>query len=126
MKAYKPLPNYTKKLISYARKLRREMTDTERKLWFLLRNNQLGVKFRRQVPFGSYILDFYSVKAKLVVELDGGQHSTDEGIAKDKKRDAYLQENGIKVLRFSDIEVLQNTNGVLQAIYESIKERTKP
>ncbi len=123
MKKYTHLPHYTKPLIPLARELRREMTNAEHKLWSQIRDNKLGIKLRRQVVFGPYILDFYSAKAKLVLELDGGQHNTDEGIAKDKKRDTYLKEHGLEVLRFSDIEVLQNTSGVLQIIYDKIKEK---
>ena len=122
MKQYKHLPNYTKPLIPFARKLRREMTDAEYKLWSQIRDNQLGIKLRRQVVFGPYILDFFSAKAKLVIELDGGQHNTEEGIIKDQIRDAYLNENGLEVLRFSDIEVLENITGVMQTIYEAIKK----
>ena len=96
------------------------MTDAERKLWSRLRNNQMGVHFRRQVPFGKYILDFFSLKAKLVIELDGSQHYTDEGLAKDAIRDAFLRENGLIVLRFSDHEFLTNTYGVMQVIYEHV------
>ena len=125
MKKYTHLPHYTKPLIPLARELRREMTDAEHKLWSQIRDNKLGIKLRRQVVFGPYILDFFSAKAKLVLELDGGQHNTDEGIAKDKKRDTYLKEHGLEVLRFSDIEVLQNTSGVLQIIYDKIKEKVR-
>jgi very-short-patch-repair endonuclease len=66
------------------------MTEAERKLWALLRGNQLGVRFRRQVPFGSYVVDFYCPAAKLVVELDGSQHYTDNGRQEDEERDTYL------------------------------------
>ena len=125
MKKYTHLPQYTKPLIPLARELRREMTDAEHKLWSQIRDNKLGIKLRRQVVFGPYILDFFSAKAKLVLELDGGQHYTAEGIAKDKKRDAYLKEHGLEVLRFSDIEVLQNTSGVIQTIYDKIKEKAR-
>ncbi|MBI4811110.1 MAG: endonuclease domain-containing protein [Ignavibacteriales bacterium] len=97
------------------------MTDTERKLWAKLRNNQMGVHFRRQVPLGRYFLDFFSLKAKLVIELDGSQHYTDEGLAKDAIRDAFLKDNGLTVLRFSDHEFLTNTYGVLQVIYEHVQ-----
>lgn len=100
------------------------MTDAEHKLWARIRNNQLGVKFRRQVVFDCYILDFYSVQGKLVIELDGGQHYTDEGKAKDNKRDAYLKEHGFEVLRFTDIEVLKNTDDVIQVVLNRIKEKT--
>lgn len=106
--------------IAQARKLRREMTDAERKLWSLLRRNQLGLKFRRQAPFGRYILDFLCIKAMLVVELDGSQHYTDVGRHRDARRDQYLRSNGLNVLRFSDIEFLKNPDGVLQAINEHL------
>ena len=120
---HKHFAHYTKSSIPNARRLRREMTDAERKIWSRLRNDRLEIKFRRQVPFGKYILDFYCAKAKLCVELDGSQHYTDEGRQKDEMRDSYLQEQGVEVLRFSDIEALKNTNGVLQTIYEKVHER---
>jgi very-short-patch-repair endonuclease len=98
------------------------MTDAEKKLWSLLRNNRLGVKFRRQVPYGPYILDFYCVKARLVVELDGSQHYTAEGKRRDAKRDAYLRSDGLDVLRFLNDEVLSNEEGVEQVIYEKVQD----
>jgi len=78
------------------------MTEAERKLWGRLREDRLGVRFRRQVPFGPYILDFFSIKAKLAVELDGGQHYDEEGRTKDLERDAYLKKQGVTVLRVSN------------------------
>jgi len=116
------LPKYTKSLIPFARKLRRDMTNAEKKFWSLLRNNGLGAKFRRQVPYGPYILDFYCVQAHLVIELDGSQHYTPEGRKKDAKRDAYLRSDGLEVLRFLNDEVLSNEEGVEQVIYERIQE----
>jgi very-short-patch-repair endonuclease len=112
---------YPNASISRARKLRREMTNAERKLWSFLRNNQLGVHFRRQVAFGPYVLDFLAIKARLVVELDGSQHYTPEGRKRDSQRDAYLKQHGLTVLRFSDTEFLQNTDSVLHEIYEYVK-----
>lgn len=97
------------------------MTGAERKLWSLLRNNRLGAKFRRQVPYGPYILDFYCVKARLVVEADGRQHYTPEGRKKDAERDAYLRSDGLEVLRFLNDEVLSNEEGVEQLIYEKVQ-----
>ena len=88
MKVYNHCSNSMKVLLPLARKLRTDMTDAEHKLWRRIRNNQLGVKFRRQTVFDHYILDFYSVQSKLVIEVDGGQHYTDEGRANDNKRDA--------------------------------------
>jgi very-short-patch-repair endonuclease len=78
------------------------MTDVERKLWSRLRSNQLGIKFRRQVPFGTYIADFMSLQEKLVVELDGSQHYQENVIQKDKIRDQYFKDEGFTVLRFSN------------------------
>lgn len=115
------LPHYTKSLIPRARRLRRDMTNAEKRLWSLLRNNRLGVKFRRQVPYDCYILDFYSVEARLVVEVDGDQHYTAEGKRKDKIRDADLRSDGLEVLRFLNDEVLTNEEGVEQVIYEKVR-----
>ena len=98
------------------------MTDAEKKLWSLLRNNRLGAKFRRQVPYGPYILDFYCVKVRLVIELDGSQHYTSEGRKKDAIRDAYLRSDGLEVLRFTNYEMLSNDEGVEQAIYEKLQD----
>lgn len=117
----KHLPRYTKSLILNSRKLRRDMTDAERKLWSLLRNKRLGVKFRRQVPYDLYILDFYCVKAKLVIEVDGAQHYTVEGTRRDKTRDAELHNDGLEVLRFTNADVLTNSKGVEQVIYEKVE-----
>jgi very-short-patch-repair endonuclease len=121
----KHLPRYTKSLISNSRRLRRELTDAERKLWSLLRNNRLGVKFRRQVPYDLYILDFYCVKAKLVIEVDGAQHYTPEGKRRDKMRDADLRRDGLEVLRFSNADVLTNCDGVEQEIFEKVETALK-
>jgi very-short-patch-repair endonuclease len=83
------------------------------------------------VPYGQYILDFYCPETALVLELDRGQHYTNEGIEKDMARDKYLQKRGLKVLRFSDRDVLSNLNGVMQRIYEEFEnlkniEKTPP
>jgi very-short-patch-repair endonuclease len=101
------------------------MTDAERKLWSLLRNNQLGVKFRRQVPYDLYILDFYCVRAKLVIEVDGSQHYTPEGKRRDLIRDADLRRDGLEVLRFTNAEVLTNSEGVEQVIFEKVESALK-
>jgi very-short-patch-repair endonuclease len=82
-----------------ARKLRREMTDAEQKIWKLLRGRKLGgVKFRRQYPVGPFFADFCSVEHMLVIELDGGQHA--DNLAYDDERSAYLQHEGYRVIRF--------------------------
>lgn len=100
-----------------ARSLRRSMTDAELRLWRHLRRQQLGVVFRRQVPIGAFIVDFACLPAKLVVEVDGGQH--DEAPA-DVVRDRWLGEKGFRVLRFWNHEVLTNLDGVIAAIQEKL------
>jgi very-short-patch-repair endonuclease len=89
------------------------MTDAERRLWRSLRRKNLGHKFRRQAPVGPYILDFVCLERKVVVEVDGGQHSDN---AEEAARDSWLEEQGFKVLRFWNREVLTNLEGVVQAI----------
>ena len=94
--------------------MRAAPTDAELRLWRLLRDRRLnGVKFRRQVPVGPYIVDFLCVGAKLIVEADGSQHAES---LRDKVRDAYLTNQGWKVLRFWNNEVVQNREGVLETI----------
>jgi very-short-patch-repair endonuclease len=121
----KHMEQYSLSLIPTARMLRKNMTDPERKLWSLLRGQQLGVKFRRKVPLNKYIVDFYSVKAKLVVGLDGSQHYTNLGISKDKERDIFFNRNGQKVLRFSNNDILENEDGVLQTIFDQVQVRSR-
>ena len=116
---------YPKSTLIKARKLRRNMTESERKLWRLLRYNQLGVHFRRQVPFGPYVLDFFCFHAKLVIELDGSQHYYNKTAnASDSKRDAYLKNQGLTILRFNNKEFLRNPAGVLRVIYDYIQKGT--
>jgi very-short-patch-repair endonuclease len=97
------------------------MTVAERKFWSLVRDNRLGVKFRRQVPVGPYIVDFFCFSAKLVVELDGSQHGTAEGKKYDFHRDQFLKAAGITVLRFSNKEFLVNQDGVCRVIQERLR-----
>jgi len=100
------------------------MTDAEWRLWQRLRNKQLcGVQFYRQKPLLSFILDFYCPKAKLVIELDGAQHFEPERQAKDKKRDESLVGLGLKVLRFDDMQVLRETDAVLEVIYAEVAQK---
>jgi very-short-patch-repair endonuclease len=109
-------------LKKYSQNLRGTMTDAERKLWSKLRLKQLnGYQFYRQRVIGNYIVHFCSLSLKMVIEIDGSQHYSDEGIASDKTRDQYLQNCGLKVLRFNDYEILTNINGVVERILENIK-----
>jgi 2-isopropylmalate synthase len=101
-----------------ARSLRRNPTDAERLIWFLLRDRRLsGIKFRRQVPIGPYVADFASATHRLVVELDGGQHAES---ARDARRDSFLHANGWRVLRFWNNDVMGNREGVIESILNAV------
>ncbi len=100
-----------------AKRLRRDLTDAERALWEVLRAHRFeGVGFRRQMPIGRYIVDFVAHRMRLVVEIDGGQHYAAEGSARDHERDNWLAGRGYRVLRFSNLDVLENIDGVADAI----------
>jgi len=101
--------------IIIARKLRKNLTEAEKYLWYVLRLNHLGVKFRRQAPIGKYIVDFACYDKKLVVELDGGQHFENKD---DEERDGWLRQQGFNVLRFWNNEVLENREGAVLKIKE--------
>jgi very-short-patch-repair endonuclease/DNA modification methylase len=102
------------------KQLRREMTPPERKLWKVLRGEQLGVKFRRQHPIGPYIADFYSREAQLVVEVDGVvAHSGEEAFEYDRARDTYMESLGLRVMRIPASEVEHNLDGVRDAIKQA-------
>ncbi len=105
---------------AFAKHLRRNLTPEEIKLWVALRGRRFeNFKFRRQVPIGKYFADFVCQQRKLIVELDGGQHSESEY---DKRRDAWLQTAGYRVLRFWNVDVNQALEGVLLAIFESLNQ----
>lgn len=109
----------------YAKRLRSQLTDCERLLWRQLRNRQLaGMKFRRQHPCPPYVLDFYCAERMLAVELDGGQHYEETGLEKDRLRTDYLERKGLDVLRFSNLDVLQNLEGVLAEILRWVEARS--
>ena len=110
------------KLTSYARELRMNMTIAERKLWYEYLS-KYPLRFRRQVTVGNYIMDFYCAAAKLAIELDGSQHYSDEGKESDNIRTDFLKSLGIKVLRYSNLEILQNLDGVCIDIDREVKER---
>ena len=105
---------------SLARNLRSESTHAERKLWSRLRDRRfLGLKFKRQVPIDQFVVDFACVEAKLIIEVDGGQH--DKRSAADRRRTEILESVGYLVLRFWNNDVLKNTDGVLEFIALTIK-----
>ena len=102
------------------RHLRSNMTEAEKAVWRMLRGGQMsGYRFRRQHPFGDYILDFVSLSARLVIEIDGGQHA--EQVAADNQRDQFLRDAGFRVLRFWNNQVLTETEAVREAIWQSLQ-----
>ena len=104
-----------------ARNLRKNSTTQENLLWSLLRNRKLNnLKFKRQVPIGSYIVDFVCEEKKLIIELDGGQHNTPENLQYDKKRTEYLNSLGYKVIRFWNNEFDNNLEGVYEKLLEVV------
>src|SRR3972149_5187165 len=107
---------------STARRLRRDSTRAERKLWSRLRGRELvGAKFRRQQPFGLCVLDFYCAEAKLDIELDGDQHGHPAGMHHDAQRDEFLKRNGVLTLRLWNHEIQENLDGVLETIRQAIE-----
>ena len=105
------------RLIPLARTLRREATRAERRLWQGLRREQLaGFRFRRQVILAGFIADFVCYDARMVVEVDGATHSTDQEIAHDAARSAVLAQQGYDILRFTNEDVFGNLDGVLETI----------
>src|ERR1044071_114198 len=106
-------------LVATARRLRRDQTDAERKLWFRLRDRRLaGLKFRRQMPIDRYVADFCCESARLIIELDGGQHA--DRTVSDAERTTALEAQGYLVLRFWNNDVLRNIDGVLQTIVDTV------
>jgi len=110
------------KLQQRARTLRNQSTDAERHLWQHLRGKQLGgMRFRRQVPVAGFIVDFACLEAKVIVELDGAQHTQNVGY--DEQRDRLIEAQGFRVLRFWDNQVFQETQAVLQEIMRALEVR---
>ncbi|SDM29934.1 adenine-specific DNA-methyltransferase [Oryzisolibacter propanilivorax] len=109
--------------VQNARALRQQPTDAERLLWRHLRAQQLGQhKSRRQHPIGPYFADFACVAARLIVELDGGQHAHGDGLAHDQQRTQFLQSQSWRVLRFWNHQMLGETDAVLQVIAQALTD----
>jgi very-short-patch-repair endonuclease len=118
------MERYNQTLKANSRVLRTNMTDAEQTLWYRLRRKQIqGLQFYRQKPLLAFIVDFYCPAAKLVIELDGSQHSEAEHQAKDKDRDTALAGLGLRVLRFDNRQVLLETDAVLGVIDAVVSER---
>ena len=105
-----------------SRELRKNATKQEKKLWYQYLNT-FPVRMHRQMVIGYFIVDFYCHKAKLVIELDGGQHFDDEKLKKDEVRTAWLESRGLVVLRFTNLEVDQHFSGVCERIREVVEQR---
>ncbi len=107
------------------REMRNHPTEAERRLWFVLRKRNLcGLKFRRQHNIGRYIVDFYCSSIGLVIEVDGSQHYTAEGLAYDQERTAYLQSQGIYVVRVVNADVYWRMESVLEYLHEVVSRLT--
>ena len=110
-----------KYLTNISQSLRKDMTPEEKKLWYDF-FKKLPITINRQKVIGKYVVDFYCASAKIVIELDGSQHYEDKGIKKDIIRDEYLKENGITVLRYSNLDVDKNFKGVCEDILKYINQ----
>ncbi len=104
-----------------ARALRRAPTPPEYRLWLLLRQRPDGLKFRKQHPLGPYTLDFYCPAFKLVVEVDGESHGMGDNPARDRRRDSWLSEQGLRVLRFDSADVMKDVESVVTAILAAVR-----
>ena len=107
-------------LLPFAKRLRKEMTPQERKLWYLFLR-QYPVKVYKQRIIGPYIADFYCASAKLVIEVDGSQHYPIEGSAHDRERDAYMERLGLRILRFSNYDINRSFSAVCEAIDNAVR-----
>jgi very-short-patch-repair endonuclease len=113
----RPKWQVSEKLRSNTRALRRNMTDAQSIIWYNVRAHRFqGASVRRPTPIGPYIAEFVCHAAKLIIELDGGQHFESKNIARDAKRDAYLAARGYRILRFNSLDVTTNKSGVLETI----------
>ena len=110
---------YNKNLIEHANQLRKNMTKEEKHLWFDFLKS-LPVTFHRQKVIGKYIVDFYCASAKIVIELDGSQHYSEDHQIADHERDSYMKDLGLTVLRYTNMEIHTNFSGVCQDIAQNL------
>ena len=114
---------YNSKNLMNAKKLRSNMTKEEIKLWNIIKAHKFyGYKFKRQVPIGNYIVDFFCPEKSLIIEIDGGQHNVEDNIVSDGQRTNYLISHGYKVIRFWNNEVWNNIEGVCEKIKQCLEE----
>jgi len=122
---YFDLPSYPKGAIKRAQYLRNNMTKAERIVWQYIRKEQLGVRFRRQVPIGRYIVDFFALNIGLVIEIDGGQHYDRDVAKKDEERSDALNNSGLTVVRYNNYEVFTNIEAVIESIGQMVDKLNK-
>ena len=117
---------YNPKLKEYSRELRTNQTDAEKKLWSKLRKNQIkNYRFTRQKPIGYFIADFYCHRLKLVIEVDGDRHYTEESKRYDKMRNEYLKKQGLVVYRINNVDIYKDIAMVIDGIYQKMGELEK-
>jgi len=109
--------------LALRRRLRSTMTTPEQRLWYYLRDKQLGVKFRRQHGIGPYVVDFCSPDVKLVIEVDGDSHYTESGMQHDRLRDDFLHRIGMQILRFTNHEIMTQLPAVLATITQHLAKQ---
>ena len=109
-------------ILARARELRHPQTDAEGQLWARVRNRQLGVHFRRQQPIWRFIADFFCASARLIIEIDGDSHAEPNQLEYDAARSNWLETRGYRVVRFTNAEVMNQLNGVLEAIAAACRE----
>ena len=115
---------HNKNLLCFARELRNNPTKEEKKLWYDFLSSY-PIRFTRQKVLGQYIADFYCARAKLVIELDGSQHFTDEGLRYDQTRGEFLEEYGLEIVRIPNNEINDNFDGVCEFIDSAVKEAVR-
>ena len=116
----------SQRLLTFARAMRTESTDAEKRIWRILRDRRfIGFKFRRQYPVGGYIIDFFCAHVRLGIELDGGQHNDDPNRQYDEQRTEDLKLSRVQIVRFWDNDVLKHTDAVSEAIYQALLERQR-
>lgn len=119
------MKTYTSALIPRAREMRSNMTEPEKRMWYQCLK-PLPHRFRRQRPFGPYIVDFYCADLKLVIEVDGDSHETGGAIAYDAERTVYLEGLGLRVIRFSNYDVMHNIEGVFEKLNVELRPPSIP
>ena len=110
-----------RRLLSYAREMRKNMTPEEQKLWYMYLQKHPKYRFRRQEIIGSYIADFYCAQAKLIIEIDGSQHFEEEAMVYDAARTAFFTQQDLRVIRFTNADINQRFSNVCETIEHQLQ-----